>query len=193
MGEGEGRGGVPVSHSGGFCRLAKTACKFSTCVILFMRLPQLFHRVSLRFADTLYMPWAAAAAAAALVSCIFQIHECIAVVCVSCVACPIVLSLAAHANCCQLGFSSELDAVWTAARLVYLCFCSCCCCCCFCFLINYCWHHFEGVVAAVVWHVACVRITLDCSCCNCNSSSSSSNTATAFATATSCNIYNNCC
>lgn len=67
-----GGGGVPVSHSGGFCRLAKTACKFPTCVILFMRLPQLFHRVSLRFADTLYMPWAAVAA---LVSCIFQIHE----------------------------------------------------------------------------------------------------------------------
>lgn len=100
-------GGVPVSHSGGFCRLAKTACKFPTCVILFMRLPQLFHRVSLRFADTLYMPWAAVAA---LVSCIFQIHECVAV-CVPCVAWPIVLSLAAHANCCQLGFSSELDAV----------------------------------------------------------------------------------
>jgi len=97
------------------CRLAKTACKFPTCVILFMRLPQLFHRVSLSFADTLYMPRAPLVSRISYLTDTLNMHthefeyEYEYSVLYSW---PIVLSLAVHANCCQLGFfSSVLDAV----------------------------------------------------------------------------------
>lgn len=139
---------MPVSHSGGFCRLAKTACKFPTCVILFMRLPQLFHRVSLRFADTLYMPWAAAAAA--LVSCIFQIHECITVsVCVMCrlahcfvfgCSCKLLPTRVLFRVRCGLNSSSPglfmllllllLLLFLLFDKLLLTPFRRCCCCCC---------------------------------------------------------------
>lgn len=58
----------------------------------------------------------------------------------------------------------------------------CCFCCCFCFLINYCWHHFEGVVARCMCaHYARLQLAA--------TATAATTAATAFATATSLAIF----
>jgi len=116
------------------CRLAKTACKFPTCVILFMRLPQLFHRVSLSFADTLYMPRAPLVSRISqiLLTCIHTVllAHCIVFDC----SCKLLSTRVLFSVRCGLNSLPGLFMPFLNLKNFFF------------LLINYCSHSFEGVV-----------------------------------------------